>query len=228
MPGQAIGSTGLKLHSNKFPGIYRGKVLSNTDSDMLGRIKVQAYPMFADITDPELLPYAVPMYPIWDGSGTETGCFAVPDIDTFVFVMFEAGDMYQPIYIGEAPTATKGLPQARIPNYPTRKASRTSGGVEFYVDDTLGEIKLSKFEPITSGGEVVTDSVADPLETLIASVHMEWDGRIIAFSPNNIILDSKIVKVTGNIDLANGWTGTFSTGDNRIVSVSQGVITSVE
>ena len=223
-----LGSTGFSIHDPKWPGIYRAKVLDNDDPDQYGRIKVQAYPMFEGITDPDLLPWAVPMYPVWVGSGTETGCFAVPDVDSFVFVMFEAGDIYQPVYIGEAPTATKGLPQARIPNYPTRKASRTSGGVEFYVDDTLGEVKLSKFEPITSGGEVVTDSVADPLETLIASVHMEWDGRIIAFSPNNIILDSKIVKVTGNIDLANGWTGTFSTGDNRIVSVSQGVITSVE
>ena len=228
MSNMKLGTSGLAIHDPKLSGVYRGKVLDNDDPDQYGRIKVQVYPMFEDITDSTLLPWAVPMYPIWDGSGSGTGHFAIPVVDSFVFVMFEMGDPYQPIYIGEAPTAQMGLPQARIPNYPTRKALRTSGGIEFYVDDTLGEVKLSKFDPITSGGEAVVDSINDSLETVIASVHMEWDGKIIVFSPNNIILDSRIVKVTGNIDLANGWTGTFSTGDNRIVSVSQGVITSVK
>ena len=137
-----LGTTGLSLHNSTWSGIYRAKVLDNNDPDQYGRIKVQAYPMFEGITDPTLLPWAVPMFPIWDGAGIDKGYFAVPDIDTFVFVMFEEGDVYQPIYIGEAPTAQMGLPAERITNYPNRKVIKSSSGIIFYVDDTLNEVKM--------------------------------------------------------------------------------------
>ena len=153
----ALGTTGLALHNSSFPGIYRAKVLDNNDPEMLGRIKAQVYPMFADITDPELLPWAVPMAPIWDGAGDDIGHFAIPKVDSFVFVMFEAEDIYQPIYIGEAPTAQKGLPSELTMNYPNRKVVKSTSGITFIVDDTDVQIRMNH----PTGTYVLVDTNGD-------------------------------------------------------------------
>jgi len=138
-----IGKIGLREHDTTFSGLYRAKVISNADPLNAGRIKVQAYPMFAEITDPDILPWAVPMSPIWDGAGDDIGHFAVPKVDSFVFVMFEGEDVYQPVYIGEAPTATKGLPAELTTNYPNRKVVKSTSGITFIVDDTDVHIRVN-------------------------------------------------------------------------------------
>jgi uncharacterized protein involved in type VI secretion and phage assembly len=152
----------LAIHDDKYPLIYRGLVMDNNDPSQYGRIKVQIYPMFADITDATLLPWAVPAMPIFDGAGTGSGSFAVPKINTFVFVFFEQGDFYQPVYFAEAQTAQKGLPSARTTNYPNRKVIRTSGGIEIFIDDTSKEIKLTHptgttIDIATDGSLTITD-----------------------------------------------------------------------
>jgi len=142
-----IGKTNLKIHSDKFPGIYRGTVMDNVDPLQYGRVKVKIYPMLADVETTNL-PWAVPMYPIWEGAGTGIGYFAVPDIGTNVFVMFEMGDIYQPVYIGEAPDAVKGLPSDRTTNYPNRKVIKSSSGIKVIIDDTAKTIDV--VHPVTA------------------------------------------------------------------------------
>lgn len=137
-----LGTTGLAIHQDKFVGIYRGKVLDNNDPEFFGRVKIQIYPMFADITDATLLPWSVPAMGLFDGAGNGTGAFAVPKIGTFVYVFFEQGDMYQPVYFAEAQTAQKGLPLDRLINYPNSKVWRTSSGTEISIDDTLNRVIL--------------------------------------------------------------------------------------
>jgi hypothetical protein len=128
--------------SEKYNGIYRGKIVDNIDPLMLGRCKIQVYPMFSEITEAESLPWCVPMYPIVEGSGSSIGYFAVPDIGTMVFCMFEEGDIYQGVYIGEAPDTLKGLSTSRITNYPNRKVITFSSGINLTVDDTDKTINL--------------------------------------------------------------------------------------
>ncbi len=132
-----LGLTVFTQHDSKFLGMYRAKVEDNSDPLQLGRIKARIYPMFADIEDVSTIPWAVPAMPVWDGSGTGTGFFAVPDEDTYVFCFFEAGDVHQPVYFAEAPTKTVGLPDSRTTNYPDRKVLRNSKGTEIYVDDDI-------------------------------------------------------------------------------------------
>lgn len=165
--GRDVGTTNLNLHKDTFPGIYRAKVEDNNDPSQLGRIKVRIYPMLADV-EAVLLPWAVPMYPIWEGAGTGIGFFAIPDVGTYVFVMFEQGDIYQPVYIGEAPTGTKGLPTERTTNYPNRKVWKTSSGLRFIVDDTAKQIIVQ-----TAGGIVGT------IDDIALTVKIETAGGIV-------------------------------------------------
>lgn len=143
---------GIVRKSRKLPYMYRAKVEENNDPLMYGRIQARIYPMFADeqAIPTEYLPWAVPAMPIFDGAGfTESGasgysgysgsfgCTAIPKIGTFVFVFFEAGDPYQPVYFAEAQTATYGV---NVPlndeDYPFRKMWKTKNGIQITVNDS--------------------------------------------------------------------------------------------
>ena len=129
--------------SVKYEGIYRGAVLDNNDPDMLGRIKVNVFGVYRDIAATDL-PWCVPMQPSSIGAGSGFGLFSVPRIGSIVFVMFEAGDVYQPIYVGSAPDGVHGLPAERLTNYPDRIVLKTQNGVIVYIDDKTGEINIEQ------------------------------------------------------------------------------------
>lgn len=122
-------------------GIYRGKVVDNNDASKYGRVKVQVYPYFDGIDD-DALPWAKPAFPLSVGSGSNKGSFVIPDNDTFVFVFFEMGDPYQPVYFAEAPTALHGIPTESVTNYPTRRVIKTAAGFVIYIDDTAKDMKV--------------------------------------------------------------------------------------
>ena len=144
----------------KFTGMYRAKVLSNADSEQLGRIKAEIYPMLigkitaqnldgVDGVETEQIPWAVPAMPLSSGAGDGCGSFGVPKVGSFVFVFFEEGDINQPVYFAEAQTKQYGLPASRLTNYPNRKVVETASGVKIIIDDTTGHVI------ITGAGDVV-------------------------------------------------------------------------
>jgi len=133
-----------KVESNlKFYGNYRGLVTGVADPYYAGRIQVQVYPMLYGV-DVALLPWAVPAMPISSGSATGTGTFAVPVVGSYVWCFFENGDIYQPVYFAEAPTATIGIPAtAQGAGYPNTRVVRTPAGIEIVMDDAGPYIQVT-------------------------------------------------------------------------------------
>ena len=74
--------------AKEYLGIYRGAVLDNADPMRLKRLKVHV-PAFAGGAP---LDWASPCVPV--------GKSAVPPIGAIVWVMFEAGDPSQPVWMG--------------------------------------------------------------------------------------------------------------------------------
>lgn len=122
-------------------GLFRAEVLDNVDPSKLGRIKVNVFGLYDGI-DSNDLPWAVPMQPVGPGAGAGFGIFSVPEIGSNVFVMFEGGDIYQPVYIGSAPDGVHGLPSERITSYPNRRVIKTKAGLGVYVDDSARVIRI--------------------------------------------------------------------------------------
>ena len=147
--------------------------------------------MFSGV-ETDLLPWAIPMYPIWEGSGDGIGYFAVPDIGTYVYVMFEQGSMYQPIYLGEASTGTKGLPAERTTNYPNRKVLKTSSGITFYVDDIAKHIKVvhptGTYILVDTTGKVQVNAVDDVDVTTLKNANVLATQNVTVTATANVII----------------------------------------
>ncbi|MHA1859716.1 MAG: hypothetical protein ACTSVF_01280 [Candidatus Asgardarchaeia archaeon] len=84
----------------------------------------------------EDIPWVYPAMPLFAGAGSGFGSFAVPAVNSYVFVFFIEGDVYQPVYFAEAPTATMGLPSERISGYPSTRVFKTEGGVVISIDSS--------------------------------------------------------------------------------------------
>ena len=92
-----------QIKTEKYTGFYRGIVVDDEDPDEGGRIKVRVHPMFSseDIKD-EDLPWAVPADAIIQGAAIDEGAVTIPHVDSHVFIFFEDGDIYQPVYFAAA------------------------------------------------------------------------------------------------------------------------------
>lgn len=154
--------SGLKIRNDRVYGNYRGLVEDNNDPLQYGRVRVRVYPLYRGI-EAVSLPWAVPAMGLFDGAGNGIGSFAIPRVGSYVFVFFEAGDVYQPVYFAEAQTATYGLPAARTTSYPNKKVWHTSGGVEISIDDTTKIVRVDHptgaFIKIDTDGSVTIDTV---------------------------------------------------------------------
>lgn len=117
----------------KYPGIYRGYVVSNNDTESentqyLGRIKVNVPEVYGEVNDDEALPWAWPCMPFFGGGSGDYPniCFAVPPVGSTVWVMFEKGECNYPVYMGTWIGKTSELPveaksfseQGRSADYP--------------------------------------------------------------------------------------------------------------
>lgn len=160
-------------------GNHRGKVLAtdSAEDNKYGRIKVEVFPYLvstqtasqlgADETGMKIedIPWAVPAYPLTCGSGEGYGFFSVPEIGSSVWVFFEAGNVYQPVYFAEAPTGIHGLPNKRLTNYPDTLVIQTVKGDSIVIDKVSGGIKLEShsgsFIDLNSDGTIYIESNGD-------------------------------------------------------------------
>ncbi len=180
----------LKHESLYYSGMYRGEVVDNNDPDQAGRIKVRVFGIFKDELSVASLPWAVPAWATFVGSGVGYGHFAVPEIGTHVFIFFESGDVYQPVYFAEAPDKVHGLPSERTTNYPDRKIWKTANGIVIYVDDKDKVVRLThptgKYIQMDGNGNV-TISAGD--------VTIQASGEIGVTASGNITISGAQVDI---------------------------------
>jgi len=151
----------IERPSSEYYGNYRGEVVDNNDPLQAGRVRVKVFDFMGELTpaDYPSIPWAVPAYPIADGAGVGFGYFSVPRLNSNVFVFFEGGDVFQPVYFAEAPDVTRGLPGFRTVNYPDTKGWRLKNGVEFFVNEALDYVAFN--HPAGTTVEIFNDGKVD-------------------------------------------------------------------
>jgi len=91
-----------------FFGKYRGRVTDNADPDSRGRIMATVPSVMGDVP----VGWALPAFPF---AGDGHGQVMVPEVDSAVWIEFEAGDLDYPIWSGgfflqsDSPPAPKGV-----------------------------------------------------------------------------------------------------------------------
>jgi hypothetical protein len=147
------------MSEGRYYGKYRGKVTSNTDPLMMGRIRAKVPAVFGD----EETGWALPSAP-YGGSGV--GFFFVPPTDANVWIEFEGGNPDYPIWtgcfwgVGETPA---------IPALPYVKIIKTETAT-IKLDDTpgIGGITIE----MTTGMKIVMDVTGIELSNGAASVKL--------------------------------------------------------
>ncbi len=149
---------GFEQDSTSLPYFYRGVVVDTNDPRKLGRVRVRVFGVFESGITNENLPWATPAQPVFAGAGVGFGHFAVPEVNSQVFVFFEGGDFNQPVYWAEAPNAIYGLPSEKDTNYPNRRVIKTKAGLGVLIDDSDRKIKIihpsGKYIEMDSSGNV--------------------------------------------------------------------------
>lgn len=183
----------MKDKDIKFPLIYRGLVKDVNDPLKQGRVKVQVYPMFAEIPV-AVLPWAVPAFPLSSGAGEGFGSFAVPNVESYVYVFFLMGDVYQPVYFAEAATATIGIPAFGLSG-PTKRGFTTYAGFSFILDDVAKTMTI-----IHPGGTTIviaSDGAINISANGAVSVASAGDVTVSAVNADVIAAAGATVKAGG-------------------------------
>jgi hypothetical protein len=138
---------------NLYYGKYRGRVVDNEDPLFQGRIRARV-PAVGD----ESLNWALPCTPF---AGPNVGFYAIPPIDSNVWIEFEGGDPGYPIWTGCFWGPNDVLPLAEPP-LPEVKVFKT-GSVTMVLDDRpeIGGLSLTMAQAsVTMGPKGIKVAVA--------------------------------------------------------------------
>ena len=179
----------IRRSTNKYSGNYRGLVVSTTDPLNQGRIKVRIYPIMDKTEVPDAaLPWAVPAFPLFDGSGPgNNGSFTVPKVGTMVWCFFEAEDFMQPVYFAEARDGVNGIFVT-----PDIKQWLTDSGFTIMIDETNKTIRVVH----PSGSEINIDNTDGTVlvQSVGSQVHVDSAGKIDITAGSDINIEA-----TGNV-----------------------------
>lgn len=125
----------LPVEDDDFQKIYIGMVIDNKDPDRYGRCKVRVHGLHDEFF-PEDLPWAIPEFPL---NFTEKGSFMVPEIGTLVYVKFDDGDLYEPIYFG------KVIDRMKL-NYEADHTEDYPDSIIFYETKNGDYFKINRFK----------------------------------------------------------------------------------
>ncbi len=230
----------------KIHGIKRGTVVDNIDPLKTGCVKVLVHDIMQGITA-DSIPWAKPLWSsIVGGSAQAAGYFAVPDVNSEVFVIFENGDPLSPIYVGAVTDGVHGLPGFKNEDYPEVKGIRFKNGFEVFLNQKKDLFRINHptgmFFEISKEGKVTIDTKSSVNIQAVGEIKGVSSSLISFTAPNvsmigtygmkmecpaTITIEAPTFRVTGNPVFDVGWTGVFSTGSGQAVTVTNGIITEI-
>lgn len=148
-------STTLPL--DKFVGFVR----NNNDPEKIGRCQIEVPSVYGDIPI-DALPWAIPEFGFIGGT---RGSFIVPPVGAVVYVHFNRGEIYLPVYTTKVLT-TKNMPKNKDTDYPHNMVFfETDNGDSFEINRKRETAQYTHSSgtkiTIAKDGSVKIDSVAN-------------------------------------------------------------------
>lgn len=189
---------GKEHEVNKLHGVVPALVTSNTDPQMLGRIRVK-FPWMPDSNlDSAWARIAMP------GAGSDRGLFFVPEVNDEVLVAFEQGDPSSPFIVGalwngrdKPPKAPVGVAVAAGKVNQRIISSRT--GHVIVLDDTQGQEKIT-IQDKTGKNSIQIDSTMNSMAIATqGDLTIDVGGKLTIKSKMDFTVESN---TKGNIKIA--------------------------
>jgi len=200
----------------KYPGIYRGYVVANDDSEedppFLGRVKVNIPQIYGEQVEPEGLPWAEACVPFFGGGlagsdGKQTsGVVAIPPVGATVWVMFEEGNLQHPVYMGTwCGMLSETLTYDGIADYPdvfVFKTPWSTNAVLRIISSKLLELMFDDMKVLMESNKTEADPEAQSKLTIRSA-----EGNILIEAPEGSLTlraDSIAIDSTHNLDINAG------------------------
>jgi uncharacterized protein involved in type VI secretion and phage assembly len=202
-------------------------VTDNSDPDGLGRVKL-SYPWLSAKNNTDWVRIATLM------AGQKAGTFCLPEVGTQVAVVFDKGDINQPIVIGSLWNKEDKAPHVNQDGKNNIKRIITRSGNEIVFDDTP---QKEQIRIITHAGqEISMDDTEDAKKITIKDGNngnsIEIDskkGSIIISSASNITLKSENINIEGSVGInitapkiTNNATGSITSEASSITNLATG------
>lgn len=120
-------------------GKFRGFVVDVADPEKRGRIRLKIPAVLGDAESSWALPCMA------FGGGAGFGFFAVPPVDSQVWVEFEEGDINRPIWVGTFWQVADDVPEEAAKDEPTTFLWQTPNGHRIQLDDESGAEAVTLF-----------------------------------------------------------------------------------
>ena len=164
--------------------MFVGKVFSNQDPMQRERIQV-VIPELMDLStyNAQTLPWCFPKARHFSIGGGFGWFGEIPNVNSYVYVEFQDGNLNYPVYLGAAPDPANVISEALV-NYPNRFGFKDGAGNLFYVDKSTSELMITMTTGVVihataAGG--LTISGNDKLQaTFTGDVNVTTSGNLNA------------------------------------------------
>lgn len=157
-----MGNSGGGLRDSKYHGVVLGQVLSNTDPELRGRVKVQLS-SFGELVDSDWAPVVTP----------NTNFSFLPEIGENVLVAFESGDVSRPYVIGSVQNGLMPPPSPNADGANSFKKIQTRLKQTITFDDTQGNITIED-----ATGNIIEVGPAGITITAVGDLTMEAAANV--------------------------------------------------
>lgn len=201
-------SDSVHARDNEYFGVYRGWVLDNEDPEERGRCKVFVPGVYDNnfIEDSgNRLPWAEPAQPLFAGGKGEddaNGTFQCPDKNSVVWVLFEAGDITQPVMIAQT-TSKNGKFSTKHCTIKWEKMcidlnrEDDKNIITIYADTTINE--TAKTDNVNrTAGKVINDKAGVTINIEAGTDINVKAGKVINVEAGSVInIKAPAVNITG-------------------------------
>ena len=199
----------------RFLGKFRATVVDNDDPEKRGRLKLSIPSVLGNDV---VSGWALPCAPY--GGAADQGFFFIPEIDSAVWVEFEAGSLDYPIWVGtfwgkpggnsEVPKPNKpdGTEESDVQSPPTRKIIKTLKGHTIQLEDADNGDLVMLLEA-TNGNLIVmnSDGIKITESKNKTTITLNDSGLIVEAAKDIELKADGGIKITASKDLELKATG---------------------
>lgn len=184
---------------NRYYGKYRGKIVDNKDPKGLGRIRAKVPELIGD----QETGWALPCLPY--GGSKDIGLFAVPEVDSNIWIEFEAGNLSYPIWTGVWWSEASGneVPSEAQKTDPTVKILKTKAGHRIELHDSDGQEKIlitnkhgSIIEMNSSGTTISSDNGLSSIKLNSQGITLSRGASNIKIADSSVTINNIALEVT--------------------------------